>query len=86
MSLIGKRRSAATDTDETTRALIRQHVTQIKTRIRDLLMIAETIPENDAISLREFSEAVTDAINALEAETKLLDGATNAEPVAAEPA
>lgn len=82
--LIGEKRARPTDstTPPSTRERVRTTVEQIRTLVRDLEVVAETIPDGDALSLREFCDSVVDAAAALEAETKLLDGA----PPVTEPA
>jgi len=86
--LIGEKRSRPTEptTPASTRERIRTTVEQIKTLARDLELVADTLPDGDALSLREFCDSVIDAASALEAESKLLDGAppvTEPEPTPA---
>lgn len=88
MSLLGSKRSRPeeTTTPPSTRERIRTTIEQIRTLAKDLEVVAETIPDGDALSLREFCDSVIDAASALEAETKLLEGAPVTEPEPAEPA
>lgn len=72
MALIG-RRTVTAEPDADLRAQIAAHANEIVEHARELTVLAATMPDADAVPLREFCTTVLEAEHALRLETKLTE-------------